>query len=120
MKIAIVGSRSFTDYALLVAEVERLEASLSTKITGIVSGGAKGIDTLAEAYAREHSIPMQIIRPDYATYGRRAPLVRNKEIVKAADVVLAIWDGQSPGTAHALKMARELGIKTIVVIPQAE
>ncbi len=117
MTLAIVGSRSITDYSLLVAEIERLEAALATKITGLVSGGAEGADNLAANFAREHHLPIKIFLPNYSTCGRRAPLIRNAEIVKFSDVMLALWDGQSRGTAHTIKLARELGVQTIVVVP---
>lgn len=118
MILALVGSRTLVDYSLVVTEIERLEVALATKITGLVSGGAKGIDALAQQFALENSLPIQIILPDYATFGRRAPLIRNAEIVKSSQVVLALWDGESRGTAHTIKLAQKLGIQTIVVVVQ--
>ena len=58
-------------------------------------------------YARAAGIALTIIRPDYRRYGRGAPLVRNKQIVDLADVILAFWDGHSRGTAQALDYARK-------------
>ncbi len=69
----------------------------------LISGGACGVDTLAEQAARELCIPIQILRPDYRTHGRLAPLVRDDKIVQQADLVLAFWDGSSSGTAYTLR-----------------
>lgn len=70
--------------------------------TLILSGGAAGADTLAEQAAQKLGIPFRKILPDYKTYGRRAPLIRNEEIVRQADRVFAFWDYESLGTAHAI------------------
>ncbi|MBP0613681.1 DUF2493 domain-containing protein [Chryseobacterium sp. cx-311] len=55
----------------------------------IVSGGAKGADTLAERYAKDIGRPMVVYRPDYKMFGRAAPCVRNSEIIENSDIVYA-------------------------------
>ena len=59
MRVAVVGSRGFNDYLLLK------ETLLNHFITRIVSGGAKGADKLAEKFAEEHGIPLDIHKPDW-------------------------------------------------------
>lgn len=95
MKLAIVGSRSIgpEHYQLLCDAV----AGLDEVPEVIVSGGARGADTLARQYAAQQEIPMIEHLPNYAQFGRGAPLVRNKLIVEDANIVLAIWDGQQLG-----------------------
>ncbi|MBD2722207.1 DUF2493 domain-containing protein [Hymenobacter armeniacus] len=118
MRVAVIGSRSFANYEQLARELDALALAEGQPITLIVSGGATGADTLAERYARERSIPTRVFLPDFKTFGRKATLVRNKDVVSAADVVWAVWDGVSKGTAHALRESRRLGIRTIVVVPE--
>lgn len=77
MKVAIVGSRSFDNYELLKHTIEKLDFS----ITQIISGGAKGADSLAEQCAEEFNIPIIIHKPDWAIYGKAAWIVRNKKII---------------------------------------
>ncbi len=107
MKLAIIGSRSITAYPL--------EDVIPSGVTQIISGGARGVDALVRQYAQEHSIPLTEILPDYDRYGRGAPLRRNEEIVAKADMVLAIWDGQSRGTAYTIRCCRRLG-KPVMVL----
>lgn len=100
MKIAIIGSRSIKSYPL--------EDVIPAGVTQIISGGAQGVDALARQYAQAHGIPLTEIRPDYQRYGRGAPLRRNEEIIAQADLVLAIWDGRSRGTAYTIERCRQL------------
>lgn len=107
MKLAIIGSRSITSYPL--------EGVIPAGVTEIISGGARGVDAIARQYAMDNSIPFTEIRPDYARYGRGAPLRRNEEIVARADMVLAIWDGQSRGTAYTIAQCNQSG-KPVMVL----
>ncbi|AII50841.1 SLOG family protein [Hymenobacter sp. APR13] len=101
--VAVVGSRSATGSTALQQRLTELQPAL------VVSGGAAGADALAARWARAHGVPLLELRPDYATHGPGAPHVRNAEIVRRADLVLAVWDGRSKGTLSALKAARRLG-----------
>ena len=101
MKIAIVGSRTVT--------YVNLEKWIPPQCTEIVSGGARGVDTCAREYALKHGLKLTEFLPEYNKYGRHAPLVRNDEIVKYADMVWAFWDGQSRGTLYTLRKCKELG-----------
>ena len=106
MKVAIIGSRNL--------QVENLEDYLPTTITEIVSGGAIGIDTCARNYATIHQIPLREFLPDYKTYGRRAPLIRNLLIIDYADIILAFWDGESHGTRFVIQEAKKRKKKVII------
>ena len=58
---------------------------------------------------------MRVFYPQYAQYGRRAPLVRNRAIIQACEQVVAFWDGHSTGTAHAISVAKKLKVPVVVV-----
>ena len=107
MNIAIVGGRDFSDYTLLK---ESILAYIDTHETpeNIVSGGAKGADTLAAQFATEMGIPLLVFKPDYQKYGRGATLVRNTQIIENADVIFAFWDRQSKGTKDSITKAKKL------------
>ena len=100
MKIAIIGSRNLkVDIAEYIPE----------NINVLVTGGATGIDQLAEKYADENDIPKLILKPTYDKYGKAAPLERNKAIVEICDAVVAIWDGKSKGTKFTIDYAKKIG-----------
>ncbi|MCC2545488.1 DUF2493 domain-containing protein [Hymenobacter sp. BT175] len=120
MIVGVIGSRNFNGYEKVVEELDRLAQSTGEPITELVSGGAKNsADTLAERYAEERGIPMRVFLPDYAAYGRAAPLIRNKSIIDACTVLIAFWDSKSRGTAHALRLARRRkpALRLIIVVP---
>ena len=103
MKVAVVGSRNIV--------VENLEEYMPENVSEIISGGAKGVDTCAEEYAKEKGIKLTVIKPEYNKYGRGAPLVRNKEIVDLCDIALIFWNGQSRGTKFVIDYCEKTGKK---------
>jgi hypothetical protein len=80
-----------------------------------VSGGAKGIDECAAMYANAHDIKLTEFLPQYERYKRAAPIVRNKQIVDHADLVLAFWDGKSKGTESVIKYCEKTGKKCEII-----
>jgi len=113
MKIAIVGSRTFYDQPLLRESVSK-ELDIS-EIDLIVSGGAKGADSLAEKFADENNISKQIFYPEWSKYGKGAGYIRNKLIIENVDIVFAFWDGKSKGTKHSINLAKELNKQLFVI-----
>ena len=109
MKVAVIGSRNLS---------VDLEKYIPENTTEIISGGAIGIDTLAELYAVSKKLPIKIYKPEYEKYGKAAPIIRNRLIVDDADIIIAIWDGHSKGTKYSIDYAKKNGKSIKVVIPQ--
>jgi predicted Rossmann fold nucleotide-binding protein DprA/Smf involved in DNA uptake len=105
MNVAIVGGRDFDDYELFKTHVN----GEKIKFKSIVSGGARGVDTLAERYAKELRVPVNIYLPDWTKHGKAAGPIRNKQIIENADCVIAFWDEKSSGTRSSIKIAEDLG-----------
>lgn len=105
MKLAVVGSRGFDDYNILCAVIDQLREAYS--IDTIVSGGAKGADHLAEIYAREHKLQMEIYPADWDKHGKGAGYIRNVTIWDNSNMGVAFWDGESKGTAHSFKLSEK-------------
>lgn len=124
--IAIVGSRytdketktEFTDYKLFCESVDDDVRELLTKYHDIriISGGAKGVDRLAERYADEHNYPFEEIKPKYGEFkSKLAPLLRNTEIAQRCDSIIAIQINDSRGTTDVVVKARNLN-KSVILI----
>ena len=108
MKLAIIGSRTL--------EQVDIEKYLPEGVDEIVSGGARGIDSLARAFAERAGIKLAEFLPQYQSYGRAAPLVRNRQIADYADAALVFWDGSSRGTKYTVEIFEELSKKVTLVI----
>jgi hypothetical protein len=118
MKLAIVGSRSFTDYEALEKEVDSICESV--KVTCVVSGGAKGADSLGQRYAESKGIATQIFLPDWEKHGKAAGFIRNRDIISNCDFCVAFWDGKSKGTLSSIELAKrqEIPVRIVEFIPQ--
>ena len=109
MKILVAGSRSIKEFDL--------EPYMPKNAELIISGGASGIDDIAEKYADSHSISKLILRPNYRLFGKGAPLKRNEKMVDIADKIIAIWDGKSKGTYYTVKYAERTGKEVEIIMP---
>jgi hypothetical protein len=110
MKTIIAGSRDITDLALVF---EAVEAS-GFVITEVVSGGARGVDRLGEYYAALSGLPCKVFRADWDTYDKAAGSIRNGEMGKYAQALIAVWDGVSRGTKNMIDIALMLGLRVYI------
>ena len=111
MKIVIAGNRSFHDYQLLCQTL----APDKSRITQVLTGGARGADQLGYRWAWKHAIKHQLFRADWERFGKSAGVRRNFQMAQAGDLLLAFWDGRSAGTRHMISCMQQLG-KPVVVI----
>ena len=108
MKLIIAGSRDITDYNILLKALTYF--NLHNKISRVISGTARGIDSLGELYAKNNDIPITRMPANWNKYGKSAGYRRNEEMAKVGDVLLAIWDNNSRGTKHMIKAAKDKGL----------
>ena len=104
MKTIIAGCRDFYDYDFLN---EKVEAHISS-ITEIVSGAARGVDNLGEAFGYNHNIPVKRFPADWNKHGNAAGPIRNRQMAEYADQLIAFWDGQSRGTMNMIDTMRKM------------
>lgn len=131
-KVIIAGSRSFNNYNLLKLELDKLFSEPFI----VVSGGAKGADTLGEDYAREKgyqierylakwndlSVPnCRIKYNSYGAYNAMAGHNRNQEMLNSilnnndGGCVVAFWDGESKGTENMIRISKKVGVPVYIV-----
>lgn len=111
MKVIIAGSRSITDSDSVAIAVILSQFS---PITEVVCGMADGVDLLGKRRAEEKGIPVAEFPADWKRHGRRAGILRNQQMAEYADALIAVWDGESRGTAHMIKAAQWEGLKVYV------
>jgi len=117
MNMAIIGGRDFNDYNLMVQTINNYLLSKSidfSMVDYIISGGAKGADSLGEIYAREFNIKTIIFLPNWEKYNKSAGFIRNQDIINKSDIIFAFWDGKSKGTKHSINIATKQNKKIII------
>jgi len=82
----------------------------------IVHGGARGVDQEAEKIAKGMGIVTEVVLPDWGEYGKAAGMIRNVEMLKTCDGLIAFWDGVSRGTAGAINAAKKMGKPLYVIM----
>ena len=117
MRLAIIGSREFDNYRQLESTMSRwfYDVENNYLITEVISGNANGADKLGAQWAKENKIKLTEFLPDWKTYGKSAGFIRNVDIIKNCDMVLAFWNSVSKGTASSLKLAKEQKKPTLII-----
>lgn len=110
MKTIIAGTRTITEAFLVYMAI--LDSKFH--VTEVVSGGCSGVDTLGEEWARSHDIPVKRFQADWEAHGMAAGPIRNSNMARYADALIAIWDGKSNGTADMIRKAKAHGLKVFV------
>ena len=109
-RVIIAGSRDFSNYELLRQYADYILSKIPEEIE-IVSGGASGADALGERYARERGYRIRQFPAEWERYGLKAGPLRNREMAKYADALIAYWDGTSRGTKNMIDEATARGLK---------
>jgi hypothetical protein len=110
MRVIIGGSKS-------VSSPEAMDEAIARSgfaITSVITGNSRGADTLAAAWARTHGIPVEVVIPDWHSYGGRADHIRNAEIVARAHGCIVVWDGFSRGTAGLIDEAKRRALPLLI------
>ena len=113
MKTIVAGTRDITDYQKVYDAI----FSAPWIITEIVSGGARGVDTLGEQAAAALGIPVKVFPADWDRLKRAAGPIRNGQMAEYADALIAVWDGSSRGTADMIRQARAHKLRVHLIMP---
>lgn len=103
MKVIIAGSRDITDYSIVYSAF----ASCPFDITEIVSGCAKGVDSLGEQIGSLCLIPVCKFPADWNKHGKAAGPIRNKQMAEYADAAIVIHNG-SKGSLNMIEQMKKL------------
>ena len=115
-KVIIAGSRGFSNYKLLREQCNKyLREKRKTSNIIIVSGHARGADTLGEKYAQDEGFALEIYPAQWKKLGKQAGFRRNEQMAEVADALIAFWNGESHGTKHMIDIMTNKGLPTKVI-----
>ena len=109
-RVVVAGCRNYNNYTEAKEFIDMcLSRIRKENEIIIISGGAKGADTLGELYAQENGFRIERYIAQWEKYGKRAGPIRNEEMAKNADYVICLWDGKSRGTKSMIECAKKQG-----------
>jgi hypothetical protein len=113
MRVLVCGGREFANRQMLTAALNRLH--LERGIGLIISGGARGADTMAEWWAKGIGVPCDVYEADWISLGPKAGPIRNQRMLEEGkpDLVMAFPGGR--GTADMVRRGKEAGVEVIEV-----
>lgn len=116
LKIVIAGGRHFNNYDLLKSKCDSI---LSQKVQEgykiiIVSGKAKGADSLGERYAKEKGYIVDEFPADWSL-GPKAGPIRNEQMAAHSDALIAFWNGKSKGTKSMINLAKKYNLSIRII-----
>ncbi|GCD11725.1 SLOG family protein [Clostridium tagluense] len=130
INVFIFGGRDFNNYELLKSKCDLILKDITDDIT-VISGRAKGADSLGERYAVEkgykteyfpaqwddlEATPCKIKYNKYdKPYNALAGFNRNRDMVDTSDIAIGFWDGLSHGTKDSIELCKKKGIRLEVV-----
>jgi hypothetical protein len=114
----IAGSRDITDIRHVNFAMEKLYVVYGIRPTTVISGTARGVDTLGEEWGQDHRCKIIRMPADWTTHGKSAGYKRNEHMAHNADGLVAIWDGHSRGTGHMIDTANRLKLPTLIHNPK--
>lgn len=109
VRCIIAGGRDVADLRILEAALAA--CPFAAEITTVVSGCARGVDRLGEAWATAHGLP--IVRFPWASAGKAGGPIRNERMARAADALVAI-PGAGPGTRDMIRRANAHQLRVFI------
>lgn len=114
-KLIIAGSRSITDKRVVRTAIEDGDLCFGP-VDEIVHGDcSRGVDAVADEIARDMGFDVKRMPAEWDEHGKRAGPIRNGEMAKYADALVAVWDGKSTGTESMINVALVKGLDVHVI-----
>lgn len=113
--IIIAGSRDFSSQTLMDSKMDRIISLMDNPV--IISGGARGADTMGEDYAKNRGLDCEVYPARWkSTQRKRAGFIRNTLMAWRSTHLVAFWDGVSNGTSNMIETAKGEGLETRTIV----
>ena len=114
MKLIVAGSRNVDDVEFIESVLDGIH--INTPITCVISGLARGPDTIGKEWAEKRGIPVSGFAPDWDKYGKVAGFIRNSQMANEGDAAVIFYDGQSSGSKNMAKTMVKLKKSVRVIL----
>lgn len=110
----VCGGRDYADEPTMRAVLCRLVEEL--RIDRIVTGGARGADTIALELALEGGLAMFVEHADWNKHGRAAGPLRNQRMLDRYPVSVVVAFPGGNGTADMVRRSIAAGVPFVIVV----
>lgn len=112
MKVIVAGSRNLKCKDLIFKKLDEIK----NMIDEVVCGEATGADSIGKEWAIKNGIHVKSFPAEWDKFGRMAGPIRNRDMGKYADYLVAFWDGKSRGTKDMINYMQQIGKHGKVII----
>jgi hypothetical protein len=116
--LAVIGSREYIYQDRVFEYLDKVLEKLGDELMLVSGACPKGPDYFAELWAKKRGVPILLFPADWSK-GKSAGFKRNADIIRAADAVVAFWDGKSNGTRDSMERTWTAGKKLLVATPMS-
>lgn len=114
MKLIVSGTRDIWDNVAVKEAFDFVQREIN--VTEVITGGALGVDTLADKIAREKKLDRTIMPANCEKHKLSAGPRRNLRMANYGEVLLAVWDGESPGTRDMIILAEKYNMPRYIFL----
>ena len=117
LRVIVAGGRDFTNINVMAAILNNLQDVdhvIEIEKLILICGMARGADLTAYKLFKEVGLPVEMYPADWDQHGKQAGYIRNTQMANVADMLIAFWDGSSPGTKHMITTARKHNLNVLV------
>lgn len=116
MRVLVCGGR---DYGLTTEQRNKIYRVLNSLLARpdleIISGMAKGVDSVAADWAVVHMVKLHEFPANWDKYGKSAGYIRNKQMLDEGEPHLVIAFPGGKGTAMMVDLARKANIAAEII-----
>jgi hypothetical protein len=85
-----VDRQPYENYKYIASSLNQFDG-----VTKIITGGGKGVESLALRYAVERDITPEVVPPSIQKFGAKLAFKkRNEIIIKLCDLIIVFWNGE--------------------------
>ncbi len=112
-QLIVAGGREIGNVPLIRREINQAWRDIGP--FEVVSGTARGVDSIAADLAKQAGITVHEYPADWDRFGKSAGYRRNEQMASVATHLLAFWDGESKGTGHMIDIAGNVGVPARII-----
>lgn len=114
-RIIVAGSRGFHDYDFFSVQMKEIIAGIEGNFIFYSGMAPSGADKLIVDFCKREGYLYDPYPADWDKFGKSAGYIRNNTMASTATWLIAFYDGKSPGTTHMIKIAKEKGLRVMII-----